>query len=447
MTAARLAAARALVRIERGRSTLAAEVDRARAGLADARDRALLLELVGGVERWRLALDAAIARAANRRVGSIDPPVRAVLRLGAYQLRRLDRIPPHAVVHESVETVRALGAPRAAGFVNAVLRTLQRGADAVDLPPRPGPAATEADRVAYLSVTLSHPEWLARRWLARVGFEDAERWCLFNNAPPAVTVRAPDPPLMASLADAGIKLEPCRYVTDAWRLPPGALTAVPAALRGALRMQDEGSQLVALATGARPGDRVLDVCAAPGGKSIVMAGLMSGPGLIAADLRPARVALLRRTLDEAGVPAPVVRLDAARALPFGAVFDRVLLDAPCSGLGTLSRDPDLKWTRQEADLEVFARSQLAMLHRAADAVAPGGRLVYATCSSEPEENQAVVARFLSERSGFCPIRVTFGDAVRHAGELVDPDGWLATLPSSHGLDAFRAAVLARPSAA
>ena len=447
MSGVRVAAARALLAVEAGRSTLAGALDRAHAAGDSRRDAALLVELAAGVLRWRNELDAVLTVAGRRAVDDLDPPVRAVLRLGAYQLRHLQRVPAHAAVHEAVASVRALGRPRAAGFVNAVLRALGRGAGTEALPRPPAAGASREDQIKYLSVTLSHPAWLVERWLAREGFEATARWCAFNNAPPTMTVRSRGRWSVGDIATRlraeGLETARSPYLPDALRLPPGTLGRLPEDVRREVRVQDEGSQLVARLVGARPGERVLDACAAPGGKTMILAEGMAGGSssaslLVAADYRPARVALLARTLHDAGVEAPIVALDARRPLPFGAVFDWLLIDAPCSGLGTLRRDPDLKWTRQPEDLPGLAAAERAMLAQAATAVRPGGCVVYATCSSEPEENLEVVRGFLTDRSDFRLVR-----PAHLAADLVTPEGCLTTSPAAHGLDAFFAAVLVR----
>jgi 16S rRNA (cytosine967-C5)-methyltransferase len=443
----RSAAVRVLIALERGRTTLASEVERGREALAAQRDRALLLELAAGTLRWRNELDAVLAGHSQRPVADLDVAVRAVLRLGVYQIRHLDRVPDHAVVHQSVELVRALGRPRAAGFVNAVLRSVLRRPGVPQLPRRPRPGAAVHDQLAYFTITLSHPEWLAQRWLSRHGFEQAEAWCLFNNRAPDVTVRntgsASTGEILAELAAAGVDATGGRVVRDAIRLPAGALGRLPGHLRGQLHVQDEGSQLVALAVDAHPGDRVLDACAAPGGKTTVLARAMEGRGLIvAADARPSRVRLLRAMLARAGVDAGVVLIDLMRRLPFQASFDRVLVDAPCSGVGTLGRDPDLKWSRSAEDLGRFADAQRTMIAHAAEAVRPGGRLVYATCSSEPDENERVVDAFLGGDARFTlePIGSVPGTT---GTDWIDERGCLRTLPFRDGLDAYFAARLVR----
>lgn len=456
VTGVRLAAAQVLLRLAQGRTTLAAEVETARAGVDDPRDRGLLVELTTGVLRWQSELDALLASAAQRGVSTIDPHALVALRLGAYQMRHLARVPDHAVVNESVDLVRALGSPRAAGFVNAVLRTMIRRGPTLSLPKRPKPGAADANWLPYLSITLSHPAWLVRRWIARYGVECTERWLQFNNEPPEITVRPIRPITVdAWLHDAlaaGIAASIAPHVSDAIRLAPGSLGRLPHALREQVVVQDEGSQLVARFAAARPGERVLDVCAAPGGKTVVLAADMAADAsgaasaapslLVAGDRRPGRVSLLAETVRHAGLRVPVVAHDALRPLPFSAVFDCVLLDAPCSGLGTLRRDPDLKWSRREADLPRLAEDQMTMLSAAADAVRPGGRLVYATCSSEPEENAQVVARFLAADSRFTRAETT----PNAPADMTSGDGDLTTEPWRHQLDAFFAATLVRRTA-
>jgi 16S rRNA (cytosine967-C5)-methyltransferase len=460
MTPARLAAVRVLVALDAGRTTMAAELERERPELADRRDQALFLELAAGTTRWRAALDARLGAHARRPLAELAPELRAILRLATYQLHHLDRIPEHAIVHESVEAARALGQARATTFVNAVLRNMIRArGQKSPLPPRPAAGAhvetdTEQDTeraLDYLSVTLSHPRWLVARWLARVGFEACERWCLFNNASPDIAVRLIDgdsAQLMALLGEHGIEAVPSRYVPGAVLLRAGGLGRLPPDFRQRLIVQDEGSQLVGRLAGGAAHDRVLDVCASPGGKTLMLAQAVAPGGVvIAGDVRPARVALLRATLERGRIPARVLALDAAADLPFGPVFDRVLLDAPCSGLGTLRRDPDIKWKRRPEDLTRFAAAQHAMIAHAAACVRPGGALIYATCSSEPEENDEVVRMFLEQTPAFELGVLETGAALPDAVAALDAQGVLHSSPPAHALDAFFAAMLVRRPAA
>jgi 16S rRNA (cytosine967-C5)-methyltransferase len=448
MTSVRCAAARALQAVEGGQTTLAAELDRWRAGIADDRDRGLLGEITTGALRWQAELDAVLAHASGRAMDVIDPTVRAVLRVGAYQLLHLDRVPAHAVVDEAVESARTLGHPRAAGFVNAVLRTVQREPAAKALPPRPAASAGPPEQRAYLSTTLSHPAWLVERWIARYGFEAAEAWCRFNNTTPSVTVRAVSASNAAqvfeALEAAHVGATTAARAPNTITLPPGALGRLPAPLRERIVIQDEASQLVAHVVGAQPGMRCLDVCAAPGGKTDVIWRDMRESGLlVASDRRPGRVRLLRTTLRRVGVPERIVVLDATQPLPFDRVFDRVLVDAPCSGLGTVRRDPDVKWRRKAVDFAGFARTQHLMLRHAGEAVRQGGLLVYATCSSEPEENEAVVEAFLESDRRFVVQSAATVGTNEGAAAFVDGTGFFRTLPFRDGLDAFFAAVLVR----
>ena len=231
MTNVRVSAALVLLRLMQGRTTLSAEVEAARADMPDRRDRGLLVELTSGVLRWQNELDALLASASQRAVSTIDPHALAVLRLGAYQIRHLDRVPDHAVVNESVDAVRALGAPKAAGFVNAVLRSMIRRGPTLSLPKRPKPGAPDANWIPYLSISLSHPAWLVRRWMTRYGAEQTEAWCRFNNEKPEITVRPIWPTTATAWLEharaAGIDATIATHVSGAMRLAPDSLGRLP----------------------------------------------------------------------------------------------------------------------------------------------------------------------------------------------------------------------------
>ena len=445
MTApARVAALDALRAIGAGRIDLPTALAASRARLPDERDRALAADIVTGTLRWQRSLDFLIERVAKRPISRIDAEVLTILRLSVYQLLHLDRVPASAVVDDAVDLTRYARKTSAAAFANAVLRTLLRQRHRLPLPARPDAADRDA-ALAYLGITHSHPDWLVARWLDRYGFEAAERWVRFNNDTPRLTLRANTlrtsrTELAGALAANGVETEPARHAPDGLIVTGGNPLAAPPA--GVFLVQDEASQLVSLTVGARPGERVLDLCASPGGKSLALAADMRDTGLLAScDVRARRVRLLRDTVRTAG-PSCVrlVHVPSSGALPFAACFDRVLVDAPCSGLGTLRRDPDIRWRRTERDLVVFARDQLALLDRAAAVVRPGGRLVYATCSSEPEENESVVDIFLASRRDFTPLDLR-GDAPPAIAPLLDERGRLRTLPFAHGLEAFFAAAL------
>jgi 16S rRNA (cytosine967-C5)-methyltransferase len=443
---ARIAAYQILIDIASARSDLPTAIARARSSLEDDRDRALAADIATGVQRWRGTLDYLIVAFANRPLDRIDPEVREILRLSAYQLLHLTRVPASAVVDDAVDLARKAGKRSATGFVNAVLRGLSRRRHSLPLPPRPSDPSDRTAALDYLVAGLSHPRWLAARWYDRLGFEAAERWMQYNNAPAPLMLRAnrvrmTRDELARRLSERQVTTRPGRYAPDALRVEDGQPLRDPGAEAGWFVVQDESSQLVALLAGDGPRRRVLDTCAAPGGKATAIA---PGAGrVVACDVRGRRVDLLRRTVQATGVTnIEIAQVDVLRPLPFNDVFDCVLVDAPCSGLGTLRRDPDIRWRRQASDLPALAAAQAIMLRHAAAAVAPGGRLVYATCSSEPEENDDVVGTFLMQAPAFTRIDARLAHALLPA-DVVDDQGYLRTEPHRHQLEAFFGAVFTR----
>jgi 16S rRNA (cytosine967-C5)-methyltransferase len=453
MTApARAAAFQALRAVAAEHADLPHALARARRKLTDERDRALAAEIVTGTLRWQRSADHLIAQFARRPASKIDAEVLVILRMSVYQLLHLDRVPAAAVVDDAVNLTRGARKQSATGFVNAVLRSMLRQRHRLPLPSRPDDPSDNESAVAYLGITHSHPDWLVRRWLARCGFEAVERWVRFNNEPAPLTLRAnrlrvSRDELRSMLAQDGIGTNPARHAPDGAIVTAGNPLSRPGReggrSEGAFVVQDEASQLVPLLLGARPGERVLDLCASPGGKTTAIAADMQDSGVVVAcDVRARRLDLLRETIRASGARhTRIVHVGTSGDLPFRGGFDRVLVDAPCSGLGTIRRDPDIRWRRSEADLEVFAGAQAALLSRAADVLRPGGRLVYATCSSEPEENEEVVDRFLREHPSFAPDDVR--DAQPAVQPLLDARGMLRTLPYAHGLEAFFAAAIRR----
>lgn len=453
---ARTAAFHALRAVSAERADLPAALAHSRTHLSDERDRSLAAEIVSGTLRWQRGLDHLIVHFAGRPLRKVDPDVVLILRLSLYQLLHLDRVPAAAVVDDAVDLTRGARKISAAGFVNAVLRTAVRQRHALPLPARPTDQADRAAALLYLGVTHSHPDWLVERWLDRTGFDAAERWVRFNNDTPALTLRAnrlhtTREVLQAELRAQDVDTEPTRYAPDGLVVTSGNPLATRRAgpaesgpAEDLFVVQEEASQLVASVVGARPGERVLDLCASPGGKATAMAADMANSGILTAcDVRPARLELLRRTVRTSGAQhLHVVHVPTNGPLPFQSVFDRVLVDAPCSGLGTIRRDPDIRWRRSERDLPVLARNQLTLLERASLVVAPGGRLVYATCSSEPEENEQVVDAFLTAHPDF-QLTDLRAEASRVLSPVLDDRGMLRTLPFAHGLEAFFAAALSR----
>ncbi len=445
MAPSRVAAYEVLRSVHLGRADAATAMARARGHLEDPRDRGLLSELVLGTLRWRGALDHLIAWAGERPIGKFDAEVVDILRLGAYQLLHLDRVPASAVVNDAVELSRYARRRSAAGTVNAILRRISRTRHQLPFPP-------ESDQAAYLSVACSHPRWIVDRWMARLGFAATRAWVEFNNQPAplairANTLRASREEVSSRLASAGATAVPTRFAPDGLIVTTGEGRAIELSEAGLCSIQDEASQLVGAYAASSLGERVLDACAAPGGKTIQLAAAMPDRGLlVATDLRPRRIRLLADRLAVAGPSVVrIARADVTRPLPFDRVFDCVLLDAPCSGLGTLRRDPDLKWRVRESDLAALAAVEAAMLDRVAEVVKPGGRLIYSTCSSESIENEAVFESFLGRHPEFEPPGRSAVVNLVPSGvaRCLDSNGCLRTSPGEHGLEAFFAAMATR----
>jgi 16S rRNA (cytosine967-C5)-methyltransferase len=440
-----MAAFRALSAIHAG-SDLPAAIADTRERLTDARDHSLALDIVTGSLRWQRALDYLVSQVSRRPVDALDEAVLVIVRLSLYQLLHLDRVPAAAVVDDAVDLCRTARLASAAGFVNAVLRTTLRRRGRLPFPAR-SDGHDRPGALRYLGITHSHPDWLVGRWLDRYGFERAEQWVMFNNEAPRLTIRAnrlrlTRDELQASLAVDGIETEPTLVAPHGLTVVAGNPLRGPS--DGSFVVQDEASQIVSRAVGARPGETVLDLCAAPGGKTTDMAADMADTGLVVAcDVRDRRLRLLREAVRVSGARVVrITRVDVSEALPFTATFDRVLVDAPCSGLGTLRRDPDIRWRRSESELRDMAVRQTRLLARAAAVVKPGGRLVYATCSSEPEENEQVVSAFLESHAEFA--LVDLGRELSPPLQAVlDERGMLRTLPCTHRLEAFFAAAMVR----
>ena len=425
-TPARLLAFRILSENDQGGALLDERMAAHDVEALDRRERAFLHELVLGTLRSRGRIDHALARASARPLADLDEPTRNALRLGAYQVLRL-RVPDRAAVSESVDLVRA-ASPKAAGFVNAVLRRLSREGAPAEPDPARGP-------LEWLTTIGSLPPWIAERWLARIGPEAAiARARAFEGVPPTVVRLNPRiDDAAARVTAAGITLEPLR-VPGAWTAVGEAPTALVAA--GVVYVQDQGSQMIAHFA-ARDG-RVLDACAAPGGKSTLLADLGGArTHVIASDVSRPRVRTLATLARRWGAPNVHVLTADARRPPFTGVFESVLLDAPCSGLGTLGRNPDIRWRARAVDLPRHAERQRELLNAVAGLVAPGGTLVYATCSLEPEENEGVVTPFLEARSDFRAAPLPEWAAPLASGAFA------RTLPERDGGDGFFAARLVR----
>jgi 16S rRNA (cytosine967-C5)-methyltransferase len=386
---ARLAAFKILQQVEGGGySSVLLAVEEPR---LQAVDRALCHELVLGVLRWQSWLDRIVEHFSKRRIESLDPPVRIALRLGLYQLRFLTRIPASAAVNESVNLVRVARLNSASAFVNAVLRRAVREPDY-------DPAAEVSNPLEKIAIETSHPVWLIARWAASFGLDEARAFAHANNLvpPTAFRVVGNQSETLSKLTAAGAALESSHVVDGAWRVSGATSLLRELSAAGEIYLQDEASQLVAQLLDARPGDRVLDLCAAPGGKTTMIAHLTADRALVvAADRSATRMETVVATtkLHRLEGIKPVI-LDATKQLPFWPEsFDRVLVDAPCSGTGTLRRNPEIRWRLSPADIPALVEQQKRILGMAIKMMKPGGRLVYSTCSVEREENEEVVAEY------------------------------------------------------
>ncbi|HSR23199.1 MAG TPA: 16S rRNA (cytosine(967)-C(5))-methyltransferase RsmB [Candidatus Eisenbacteria bacterium] len=411
----------------------------------DPRDRALITELVYGVLRQQGRLDYALAAFCKQPLAKLESRVLLLLRLGAYQLLCLDRIPASAAVDTTVQLARQLQLERATGFVNGVLRGLGRGAAALTWPD----AAHQP--LAHLQHALSLPQWLARRWLAELGTDGALRLAAAQLEPAPLTLRVNTLKLdrdrfLAALAAAGHRAEPTRFAPDGVVIRERAPGTLPGDREGWYQVQDEASMLIAPLLAPQPGEALLDVCAAPGGKTTHLAALTGNRAAITAlDLHPQRVRLVEQGAARLGCGGITARTwDVTLPPPFLAPdsFDGVLVDAPCSGLGVLHRNPEARWRLQPADLTVLAERQAMILHQAAALVKPGGRLVYAVCTLTPEETDRQVAAFLARHPEF-RLQPLTGVVPADWRELLDAHGCLRSWPGHLEVDGFFAARLIR----
>jgi|GEM_PF-151579 len=381
---ARAAAIEILARVEQTDAFLNIALDshlrRHRPG--DPRDAALITELCYGVVRRRMALDHAIAAQSKKRLSQLETHVLAALRIGAYQLFYL-RLPPHAAVAETIEALKQLGRSRAAGFVNAILRKLS-ALEALPLPP-------ESDRIEDLALRESHPEWLVARWTKQFGIERAKEMLSADNQPAPLTIRVNSAKntrddLLSRLRRSGVEAKPTALAPSGIVLrSPGRLEEVAGYAEGLWQVQDEAAQLVGLYAAVPDGTRVLDACAAPGGKALHLA---ERNRVVASDLSAAKLKRLGAEAERLGLSSRIETMvhDATRPFPKRmGKFDAVLVDAPCSGLGTLRRHPELRYRREESDILRLSELQWRIIENCQAAVARGGLLIYAVCSTEPEE--------------------------------------------------------------
>jgi len=425
---ARAAAFNVLLRVETQDSYAAELLHSNLLARLSSADRALATELVMGVLRWQQQLDGLVEAAAGKSIAKFDPEVKLALRLGTYQLQYLDRIPSRAAVNESVELVKQHGKRSAAPLTNAVLRKLSKPQNTSE-GKKPG---------GDLASAYSHPAWLVERWTKVYGEDAARAICEYGQKRPWTTIRVSSTALIEELSREGISLEPATLINHAWHVTAGDVTATRAYRERRLAIQDEASQLVALLA---QGKTILDCCAAPGGKSAIAAGQNPSALVVSMDLHLHRVRLMRTLTSMRDVLAADARL-----LPFSRQFDCMIADLPCTGTGTLARNPEIKWRLKQEDLTRLAQLQFEILSSVAKL---GKTIVYATCSLEPEEGEELIRRFLSEQTSFrtVPMQARLQQLCQNGQVRTDTvnrlvkDDFLRTIPGIHPCDGFFATIL------
>lgn len=403
-------------------------------------DKALLFEIVHGVMRWMGRIDWILNGFYKGQFSKVVPNIKNALRVALYQILFLDKIPDYAAVNEAVDFVKKLQGQKYADLANAVLRNIIRSKESIRYPD------PNEDIVGYLSAYFSHPSWMVKRWLNRFGRENTEKLLNINNNKPSHSLRinglvTNKEEFCKLLESVDLKYSESKYLNNFIRL--NILTNITDweyFTKGYFTIQDESTGFPVLLLEAKPGMRVLDLCAAPGGKTAFIADLMENKGeIIALDRFESRLKILQKNLNRLSVTS--VKTIAIDALEFedSDGFDSVLVDAPCSGLGTLTKKPDLKWKKDLGDIRKIVNIQYDLIRKGASLVKIGGSLVYSTCTIEPEENQEIISKFLSENSNF-----ELFDASKILNkELVCNEGYVCTYPHIHGIDGSFAAKLIR----
>jgi 16S rRNA (cytosine967-C5)-methyltransferase len=438
-----------LTRLEKGNRTLDQILETAaeRGGGLSGKDQALFNALVFGILRWRGRLDWFIKHFSKTPLRRIDPGILNILRLGAFQLLYMERIPASAAVNTSVEMAKSVGAPWVVRFVNGLLRNLARGHKDVIFPD------LKKDPILCLSIEKSFPQWLLKRWRKRFGMAETAALCDAINTIPPITLRTNSlrtdrTRLLHALGDDVEHAAATVYAPDgvSVRRPGKSIPDMKGFQDGWFQVQDEAAQLVSILLNPEPGDNVLDACAGLGGKTGHLSQLMKGQGrVIAMDRSRIKLDRLEAEMDRLGVgnvKTVTQDLNTGMGDDLTAAYRCVLLDAPCSGLGVLRRNPDARWSVSEKDLSACADRQIRLLNSVSDAVAKGGALVYAVCSFEPEETDAVLKTFLKHHPEFTMDKAyaSYPVAVR---PFIRPDGFFSTYPHLHGMDGFFAARLLR----
>jgi 16S rRNA (cytosine967-C5)-methyltransferase len=413
--------------------------------LIKAVDRSLSYQLVYGVLRWQGKIDWVLQQFSKIALEKLSLRTLFVLRLGVFQLLFLSRIPVSAVVNESVKLGKSGPEPWTANFINAVLRSLDRGREGLPFPFREDP-------ISYLAVNFSHPTWLVKHWLEAFGFEKTQALCEFNNQIPPYTIRVNTSnisreQLLKRLKPKALAVEATRYSTVGIRIegPKRPLIEDVLYQQGFFQIQDEASQLIAPILDPKPGERILDLCAGAGGKAGHLAQLMDNQGnILAIDLHPKKIKVLMENAGRLGIDSiQGLAEDGLKEELFSKtarIFDRILIDAPCSGWGVIGRNPDLKWRLRPEDSTRLARMQNKFLQNGAGWLKSKGVMVYCTCTLSREENQGVIQNFLQENPNFVLEDVS-AFLPEPARELADSQGFYQTWPPAHRMDGFFAARL------
>ncbi len=440
---ARKAAYSILLKVESGEGHSDDLLRRHSVSVLSQQDRNLATALVLGVLRQQIALDQRIRAHLTKPNARLDAQVRIALRLGAFQILHMDRIPARAAIDESVELAKHAGHRFASAMVNAVLRKLALSRQGTASSVHEEPAIPDEAFAAY-------PEWLVARWKQFFGEDAACEICTYGQMQPSLAIRVDNPAVEAELADAGIELAPGMLLAEARIIVRGDITAAPAFREVRVRVQDEGSQLVAEIAGHA--NAILDCCAAPGGKTMILAERNPHARIVACEASKPRFEALQQRLAPLG-PGVDCRLADATALPFDSEFDLVLADVPCSGTGTLGRNLEIRHRLSAEDFARQAERQRLILTSALRASRPSGRVVYSTCSLEPEENEQVVSAVLRERADARVADLTArvsdmerdGVLLRGSAEklhsAITPEGYLRLLPGAFGTDGFFIALL------
>jgi len=444
-SSSRHAAYLTLLRIEKERSYADILINRElQEGGLSGPDRGLYTELVYGTLRRQGTLDHIIGRFSKTPPARLERAVVLLLRLGLYQIFFLDRIPVSAAVNETVNLAKQYAA-KAAGFINAVLRNADRGRNSISYPD------PEKEPAAFLAASHSHPLWIVEGWLQQLGFAEAAELAAALSAPPPFTIRVnrlkiERDALHERLQTEGVAAVPCRYAPDGLTVTSSiSLPHLQCFAEGLFSVQDEASQLTALLLAPLPGDAILDLCAAPGGKATYLAEVTGDRcTLVACDRNPRKLALIREGTERLGIASitPTL-LDATKPLERlqCGLFDRILVDAPCSGLGVIHRNPEGKWWKVPADPARLAVTQRALLSNAAARLKPGGILVYSTCSTSLEENEQVIDNFLNDHPAFVIEPVS--RVLPQTAAMETAAGFFRSWPHRHGMDGFFAARLIR----